>query len=233
MGTMLTHAFAALTERYNAERQAHEARQRIIDRTLWSLSALATDEGDSPRHGRGTGGRRRLDANADEAEMMTATREALLPVEQAVERRLLQERVLDWALWQLPRAKTELDAVRVRRECTEILAELSEDISEIETKEALESTIQEACQEIEARQGRQQRQARKAQLIEQGLAGISAYLLELKSRGEITAEEYFDADFTEHVRTAVRRTLPAELTGEESNKEVRQLVIDMIDAEIE
>ena len=53
--------------------------------------------------------------------------------------------------------KTELDALRVRRECAEILAELPEDFTELEAKEALEPTVEEACIELEYRTSRQQR----------------------------------------------------------------------------
>ena len=53
------------------------------------------------------------------------------------------------AIQQLPWAKTELDGLRVRRECAEILAELPEDFTELEAKEAIGPTVQEACQDIE------------------------------------------------------------------------------------
>ncbi len=64
------------------------------------------------------------------------------------------------AIQQLPWAKTELDALRVRRECAEILADLPEDVTELEAKEALEPTVQEACWDIEQRKARKERQDR-------------------------------------------------------------------------
>ena len=58
-------------------------------------------------------------------------------------------------------------------------------------------------------------------------------MLELKRAGEITAEECWDSEFKQHLHTIARRTLETELTGEESNKEIRELVQEIIDAELE
>ena len=232
MGTILTHTVAALAERFNAERQAQERRKGAIDRTLWSLSAFATHEEKARATVAVREAVRGLDANADDAEILTSTREALWPVQRAVERRLLQDRVLDWAVLQLPWAKTELDAVQIRRECAEILAELPEKVSEIEAKEALEPTVREAHREIEQRHASEQRRIRKARLIEQGMNDVSTFLLDLKRAGEITADEYWDIGFAQHVKTAVQRCLEAELTGDESNKEICELTREIIDSEI-
>ncbi len=232
MATILAHTIAALMERFQAERQAQKRRQEIIDRAAWSVSVFATDQ----EKVRATVAVReavsRLDADSSEGELLTSAQEAVRPIQQAIERRRLKERVLNWAIQQLPWNKTELDAVRVRRECGEILAELPEDFSEVEAKEALAATVQEACQDIEERLVSQQRQDRKKRLIEQGITEISTYLYELERQGEITSDERLDSDFSQHIRTAVRRELETELSGDESNKEVRELVREFIDSEL-
>jgi len=232
MATILAHTIAALMERFQAERQAQKCRQQIIERALWSASVFATDQ----EKARATVAVReavgRLDADASEDELLTLAKEAVRPIQQAIERRRSKERVLNWAIQQLPWRKTELDAVRVRRECGEILAELPEDFSEAEAKEAIAATVQEACQDIEERHASQQRQDRRKQLIEQGMAEISSYLYELEREGEITSDERLDSDFSQHIRTAVRRALESELTGDESNKEVRELVQQIIDRDM-
>ena len=140
--------------------------------------------------------------------------------------------MLDWAVRQLPFAKTELDAVRARRECTEILAELPEDISEAAAKEALEATVREACHDIEEREAKKQRQERRLQLMQRGVAEVSTYLLELRLAGEIAADECWDDDFTQRLKTTVRHQLQTQLSGDESNKEVRQLVREIIEGEV-
>lgn len=234
MAMILAHTIAALLERYHAEQQAQKQCQRVIDTVLGRLSFFATDQDKARAKIAAREAIGRLDAGAGESDLQTSVEEAVRPIQQAIERRLLKERVLHWAIQQLPWGKkTELDEVRVRRECAEILAELSEDASEAEAKEAFEATVQEACQDIEERHARQQRQARKIQLIEEGTAEVSTYLLEMKCAGEITDDEYWESDFTEHLKTAVRRQLQAELSGDESNKQVCQLVREIIDNEIE
>ena len=232
MVTILVLTIAALAERYRTERQAEDSRQSVIDRARWHLAAGATEQEKASAAIAVREAVRRQPANASEAEMWTSTQEALRPINQVVEKRRQKERILAWAIAQLPWGKTELDGARVRRECAEILADLPEDIAEIEAKEALEPTVREARQGIEERQASEQRQARKAQQIEHGVAQISACLLELKNEGELTADEYYDSELWEHLTTAVRRGLEAELSGDESNKEIRELVREIIDHEM-
>jgi excisionase family DNA binding protein len=233
MVTILALTIAALTERYRAERQAQENRQSIIDRACWRLAAGATEQEKARTTVAVREAVRRLPANAGEAELSMSAQDALRPINQAIERRRQKERILGWAMAQLPFwAKTELDAARVQRECAEILADLPEDIAEIEAKEALEPTVRKARQGIEEREASKQRQARKAQQIEQGMAQVSSCIWELKTEGELTADEYYDSELREHLTTAVRRGLQAELSGDESTKEIRELVREIIESEI-
>ncbi len=232
MATILGHTIAALVERFNTERQAAESRQELIDSALWNLSAFATEQEKARATLAVREAVRRLDAIASETELLMSTQEALRPINQAIEKRRKEERILNWAIGQLPWNKNELDAARVRRECAEILAELPGDIAEVEAKEALEPTVREACQNIEEQEASKQRQTSKAQKIEQGVAEVSNRLWELKCAEELTADEYFDSDFAEHRKTVVRRRLQAELSGDESKKEIRDLVRKIIDGEL-
>jgi excisionase family DNA binding protein len=231
MATIIGQTIAALMESCQSERHAQQNRESIIRRALWNLPPNATDQERASATAAARAAIRHMDLDASESELLTSTQNALQPIQRAAEKRLLQERVLSWATCQLPWGKTELDAARLRRECAEILAELSEGTPETEAKEALAAAIQRACQEIAKRKASEQRSSRKAQLISQGLAAIPAYLLELKQAGEISADEYWDYEFRQHLDTVVRRTLEAELTGEESNKEIREFVQEILDSE--
>jgi hypothetical protein len=88
--------------------------------------------------------------------MRVAAQQAIEPISRAVERRLLDERVINWAIFKLPWRATDYDKARVRRECAEILAEQPQDISEVEAQEALEPTVQEARLDIEKREAEAQ-----------------------------------------------------------------------------
>jgi excisionase family DNA binding protein len=233
MGTILARGIEALIEPFRADRDAQERRQRLTDEALRSLPCLAT-EAERARaahaiqeaHGR-------FNNFWGPSELRVAAQDAIKPVREAVERRLLTDRLLWWAIWQLPfGSRTDYDVARVRRECTEILADLPMDITEVEARESLASTIQEACQEIEKRQSEKARQARKASLIRHGIEEVSRYLLELKGRGEITAEEWLDSQITAHLQEAVRRNSECKLSGNETTKEVEKRVRVIIDAEL-
>jgi hypothetical protein len=173
------------------------------------------------------------DSSADVCEMRVTAREAVQPFRRAIERRQLEARLIAWALRELPWRRTERDEARIRRECAEILSELPPDVSEPEGKEALESTVREACAEIERRQVETERQARKASFIQQGVGEVSNYMLELNRDGEISDDEYWSSEFTADLRDAVRRGPESALTGNETHKEVRELAREIIENEIE
>jgi hypothetical protein len=161
MVTILARTIAALIECYHGERQAQKQRQRVIEDALSRLSFLATELEKDRATIAAREAIRQLNTDVGETELRMAAEEAVRPIQRAVEKRLMKERLLRWAIQQLPWAKTELDALRVRRECAEILAELPEDFSELEAKEAMGPTVEEACQDIEQDKARQQRQARR------------------------------------------------------------------------
>ncbi len=106
------------------------------------------------------------------------------------------------------------------------------DSSEAEGKEALQTAVTEARREIEQRQAEKERQAKKARLVAEALADVVSYAAELGRKGEITSEEYWDNDFTDHLATAVRRGLESDLTGDESTKEARELAREIIDDQL-
>ncbi len=160
MVTILARTIAALIEVYQQKRRAQKQRLRVIDDAINSLSFFATEQERGSATIAAREAIRRLSTDAEETELRMSAEEAARPIQQAVEKRLLKERLLRWAIHQLPWDKTELDALRVRRECAEILAELPEDLSELEAKEAMEPTIQEACQDIEHGKTHKQRQTR-------------------------------------------------------------------------
>jgi excisionase family DNA binding protein len=231
MTAIIARSLQALAEPIRADRDAQERRQKLTNEALWSLPFFATEAEKVKATAAIREALRRFDCNADLCEMRIAAQEAVQPVRQAVGKRLLDAKLLQWAIRELPWNRTDRDEARVRRECAEILAELPLDISEAEGKEALEPTVLEASQEIKQRQAERDRQARKSILTQQGVDEVSSYLLELKRDGEITAEESWDSEFTAHLSETVRRGLEAELSGDETSQEVRELVREIIDAQ--
>ena len=233
MGAILARSLEALLEPLRAARDAQERHQRLTNGALWSLPSSATEA----EKGRATAAIRealgRLDNSADASEMRLAAEEAVRPFRQAIHRRQLDAKIISWALRELPWSRTDRDEARIRRECAEILAELPIDVTELEAKEALEPTVGEARQEIEHRQAEAQRQARKASLVQQGVAEVSSYLLELKHEGEISDQEYWNSEFTADLVEAVQHGLDGELTGDETTTKVRELAREIIDSEIE
>jgi hypothetical protein len=233
MAAIIARSLEALVQPFRAARDAQECRQKLTTEALWSLPFSATEGEKFKATAAIRDALARFDCSADESEMRVAAREAVQPFRQAVERRRLESKLLEWAIRELPWHRTDRDEARIRRECSEILADLPLDVTEAEGKEALEPTICEASDEIKQRQAEKDRQTRKANLIQQGVAEVSSYLLQLRRDEEIMAEDCLDSEFTADLEEAVRRGLQADLTGDETTKEVREMAREIIDAELE
>ena len=233
MGSIIARSLEALLEPLQAERDAHERRQKVIQEALRSLPYSATEAEKVRATEAVEEALRSFDRFVDVSKMRATVTAALVSVRQGIERRLLDARLIAWTLRELPWSRTDRDEARIRRECAEILADLPLDISEPEAREAIDSTVAEARHEIEQRQVEKQRQATKARLVAEGLAEVNTYMLKMQRDGDITWNEYLDSDLTRHMETAVRRGLESELTGDESAREVRDRARETIDEALE
>jgi len=234
MATILKRSLESLVEPFQRHQQAQEKRQRVTEHALRNLPYSATGAERVRVTAAIRDALRRLDDDADECEMRVTAQEAIQPLCIAIEKRSLDERLIEWATRELPYwGQTDRDEARLRRECAEILQELPADITDAEAKEALEPTISEIAEEIEERQAQKQRDTQKANLIQEGVAEVSHYLWQLKQDGEISPEEYLDYDLRADLQEAVRDELESELSGEETTKEVKALVREIIDEELE
>jgi excisionase family DNA binding protein len=233
MPRLLAETATALIAPWQAEREAHQERERATRQALRALSVFATDAERARAAASVRKALENLPCNVEAFEIRAAAEDAVRPVRQAVEKRLLDERLIRWAIQELPWGRTDADEAYLRRQCMEILAELPSDVSEAEARDELEETVREASEEINERQARKRRAEQKASLIRQGVAEVSHYLWRLKQDGEISAKEYWDSGFSAALQRATREALEAEITGEETTKEVEELVHEIIDEELE
>jgi excisionase family DNA binding protein len=233
MAVIIARSLEALVQPFRAARDAQERRQKLTTEALWRLPLSATEAERVKATAAIRDALARFDCSAEESEMRVAAQEAVLPFRQGIERRQLDAKLLDWAIHQLPWHRTDRDEARIRRECSEIFADLPLDVTEAEGKDAVEPTVREASEEIKQRQAEKERQTRKVNLIQQGVAEVSCYLLQLRRNQEIAAEDYLDSEFTADLAEAVRRVLEADLTGDETTSEVRKLCREIIDGELQ
>ena len=232
MVTILKRSLESLAEPFERQRQAEEKRQLVTEHALRSLPYSATEAERVRVTAAIRDVLRRLDDDTDECEMRVAAQEAIQPLCIAIEKRLLDERLIEWAIRELPYwGRTDRDEARLRRECAELLLELPIDASEDEAKETLEPTISETCEEIGERQAQKQREAQKANLIREGVAEVSHYLWRLKQDGEISVEDYWDSELRTQLEDIVREELESELSSEETTTEVENIVREIIDEE--
>jgi hypothetical protein len=233
MSAILAQSVEALLEPMIAARKAQQERQSIADTALSGLLFFAATDTEKAQASEAV--RKALAALPDDArdiELRAAAEEATRPIQTVVERRLLETRMRNWAISQLPSGGDDRDKARLSRDCRDILADLPPDVSEAEAKEALEPTVTEACQDIQQRQAEKARQARKGNLIQQGVDEVSSYLVELKRQGEISDEECCDTEFTADLKEAVQSGLEADLTGDEMATQVHKLARRIIDREL-
>jgi hypothetical protein len=232
MAGIIARSVQAIVEPLRVKRDAQECRQRLTNEALRSLHYSTTDAEQVRATTAIREALQHFDDFADVCELRVAVKEAVQPVRQAIEKRVLEEEIIRWAIGKLPWGSEDCDRTRLRRECSEILAELPQDVTEPEAKEELGPTVNEACQEIEERKAEAQRKTRKASLIQQGINEVSSYLLELRRAAEISTDDYRTALFDPELNEAVRRTLDADLTGDETTEEIRELACEIIDGEL-
>lgn len=217
---------------WEAERRTRQTRERATTQAIASLPWDCTDEERARAKAAIRKDLETLPPDAEEFEVYATAKEAVRPLKQAAEKRSFDERLIEWAIRELPLwGRTERDEAHLRRLCAEILEELPADVSEAEAKEELEPTIRQACEEIGERQARKRREEQKANLIEHGVSEVSNYLLRLKLDSAITDEDYRDSDFKADLKEEVREELESELSGEETIKEVQIIVRNLIDEE--
>ena len=232
MPRLLAETAAALIAPWQAEREAQEERERATRQALSALSAFTTDAERARAAASVRKALENLPCNVEAFEIRAAAEDAVRPVRQAVGKRLLDERLIAWAIGELPWGSNDQDRARLHRECAGILAESPEDVSEAEAREELEDTVRDACEAIEERRASAQRKRQKAQLIDHGLTQVSWYLMRLKNEGEISEEDYWDSALTAQLKQLVRNELERELSGNEGTKEVEELVHEIIDEEL-
>jgi hypothetical protein len=232
MAAIIARTLAALIEPLKAERDAQERRERLAEQALWTLPYYATETEKAQVRAAVRQSLTGLDPFVRAFETQAVIQQAVQPIRQTMEKRRLDERMVTWAVAQLPWGRTDRDGARIRRECADILGDLPLDITELEAKEALESTIDEARQGIERRQEEEQRKTRRTSLIQQGINEVSSYMLELRQEGEISNEDYRDSEFTADLREAVRRSLESALRGDETTKKAQALARKIIQGEL-
>lgn len=234
MPRILAEAVAGLIAPWEAERKAQEEREKATRQTLSALSVFATDAERARARAAIRKALETLPTNAEDFEICAVAKEVVQPIKQAVEKRLLDEQLIEWAVRELPLwGRAEEDEAHLRRECAEILAELPTDVSEAEAKDELRQPVRDARKEIEEREARKERKRRKAALIQQGLFEVPSYLLHLKSEGEISREEFWDSGLTADLTEAVKEALEGELIGDEDAGEVKEFVREIIDEELD
>ncbi len=232
MDQLIEDTVGALMAPWKVEREGREARERATNSALFTLPLFCTELERSRAAAAIREALGALPLEAEEFEIRAAANEAIQPIKQAAEKRLLDERLIEWAIRELPWGRTEQDEARLRRQCVEILAGLPPDVSEVEAKEVLRPPVREVQAEIEQREARKERKQRKAALIQQGLVEVSSYLLHLRSEGEISSEAFWDSRFAADVTDAVRDALEEELTGDEDTQELKEFVHEIIEDEL-
>src|SRR5437899_5068212 len=109
MSANITRSLEVLAEPFRAERDTQERRQRLTDCALRSLPYSATEAERARAAVAIREAPQALDSSADECEMRVAAEEAVRPVREAIEGRELEERLIRWAIQELPFTKTEAD----------------------------------------------------------------------------------------------------------------------------
>jgi hypothetical protein len=106
MAAIIVRSLESLTEPLRVEHDAQERRQQVTEYALRTLPYSATHA----ERFRATAAIREVlravDSSADESEMRIAAEEAVRPIREVIQRRALEERLISWAIRELPCSRT-------------------------------------------------------------------------------------------------------------------------------
>ncbi len=157
-------------------------------------------------------------------EAVASIREEFIRHQAESERQQEIEGIVRSAPSALPYGATQTEQGQAMSLTRDALTKLPERATRHEMLAARDKALVSITASVKQRLHDQARQARKRSLIEQGVAEISSYLLELESKGELTGEECSDSGFRAELNEAVRLDLEAKLSGNEGTKEIQERV---------
>lgn len=104
-------------------------------------------------------------------------------------------------------------------------------------RDAVERVRKAAQQRREERQAEDLRKLRRdlqlPNLIHKALLEVPEYWLKLRQRGEISREDFKDTEYLDKLRKIVRAKLEVDLTGDEDDQRIKELVAEIIEGEFD
>ncbi|MBA3916091.1 MAG: hypothetical protein H0X25_20045 [Acidobacteriales bacterium] len=228
MPRILGQLIASLAEPWQRSRDGKRQRDQLADEIVRTLSYAATEEDRAGALVTVNEALRSSGPDVTALQLHAIAQKAIAPIRRQIETREMLERVTENAVPKLPFAgRTEEDEAVLRRKARKVFQALPRDAGEVEFVAALRPTIQEISAAIERREQHEQRRSVKRSLLSQGLTEASTYLNVLVLRGEVEPGEVSD------LQKSVAATLAQEITGSETPYEVREIVREIINDELE
>jgi excisionase family DNA binding protein len=140
-----------------------------------------------------------------------------------------RQRLTNEVLGSLSFWTTEAEKVRATVAIREALKRFDTFADVGEMRLALQDAVEPVRLATEERRAEEVRKARKADLVRQGLDEVFFYQLHLERAGQIE----WDSEFNDDLKEIVQRRLEADLSGDETQQNVKALVREIIDGELE
>ncbi len=234
MRTVGIQAVKGVVAQYEAQKTAQQDAEMRQDVIRWaSLPTGLTDEGKEMARAAIAEALAKLPPGTPRRKLEQARDEALAPFRAAVERyereqaqRVAEERrkqedhatrqsILTWASWRLPYDFPDEHKEAALAAVPRAIAELPEGTPKPQLEQARDQALQPFLNAHAQRK-------RKAQLIEDGLRGILAYLLKLSQTWDFGAKT--PSTLEAEIRGQVRNQLLKQVSGTESPEEVEKLL---------
>ncbi len=163
----------------------------------------------------------------------TAAWNAAAPIFAGVELRRQREKLRTWGLQKIPRQATEKEQRDGRAAINKVIEQMSGQQDETTMHDKLEEALEPVLAAIQSRIEEERRRGLIPGLLSTARLQVGTYLQTLFNKGEIDYEAICDREWRQELEKIVAADLQGKLRGDESSKELTQLVEEILDDQIE
>lgn len=217
----------------NRQREMDEARDAALHRVLAKTPSDATDSEKTRIQALARSAIQQAGEQVDSETLFSAAYLAIAPVLAAVELRRQRERLRAWALQKVPSQTNEKEQREWRGRMNRVLEQMNGEQDEMKVRDQLEEALEPILAAIPRRIDEERRRQRIPGLLSSAKLHIRSYLHGLYNGGELDYEAITDWEWQQELESMVVSELQQQLSGGESDEQVRKSVERILDDELE
>lgn len=215
------------------QREIAEARDAVLHRVLAKIPSDATDSERMRIQALARSAIQQAGEQVDSETLFNAACQEIAPVLTAVELRRQRERLREWALRKLPWQANEKEQRECKARINTVFEQMNGEPDEVKVRDQLDEALEPILSTIPRRIDEERRRQRIPGLLSSAKLHIGTYLHTLYNGGELDYEAIADWEWRQRLESMVVSELQKQLSGGESDEEVRRSVEGLLNDELE